>query len=348
MSTGRKLGAIAATLIMGPWAGIQADIVYSTENTIQSEPSTILAEKSISCDNADAVIFVNPGYGIQNADLTAAKIVPIANEHNMCIRFVTYGTTADINVLADKEAEVLRSSRRAQRAADPTLKPNVIEIGESLGGIIAAQVRNRLVEKYGNEFSYPAIIDDATPSGSEAVRWGNPTIAEMVARNCQWFKLGDMAMTIITVLTDPDDERRSQLFDPKHGAAYFWQVYEATKGASMQLRLHESCIVGAGMPPVDQTMDQTTVLYAYADHDPIVNGGIAKDVMEEKANGYFEEVHMTSANIDGHHADAWGDWEAYEPYYRYMLDRCMEIIEQRERILYVPRGGRGPHIYQPR
>lgn len=334
MSLRRKIGATAALCVMGPWAGLQADIVYSSVTTVQSNPDTTLAQGSIPCDNADAVIFVSPGYGIQNADLTAEKIAPLANEKNMCTRYVTYGTTANVDILAEKKAEVLRSSRRLERAANPNLKPNDIEIGESLGGIIAARTRNKMVEEYGNEFAYPVLADDATPSGGEAVRWGNPTIAEMVARNCQWFRAGDLTMTLITVLTDPDPERRALLLDPQKGPEFFWRVYAATKSASMQLRIHESCEVGKGYPVITQNMENdqiTEVLYAYADGDPIVDGSISKEVIRDRAGSdYFQEIHMTGDGVDGNHAAAWYSWPGYERYYQEILDTAQQIIRARE------------------
>lgn len=340
----RKIGASVAAAVFAPCAGIQADVIYSDVTTVQTAPNTYLAPGSIPCDNVKAVIFVDPGFGIQNAHLTAQKIAPVANKHNMCTRFVTYGTTADIEQLADKKAEVLRESRNTAHIINPAVKPNSIDIGESLGGIVAVRTRNRMIEKFGDEFSYPAIMADATPVGSEALRWGNPTVAETVARNCRWFKVGDFVMTLVTVLTDPNELRRAQLWDGKH-TQFFWDVYDETKKASMQLRIHESCLAGQGMPDIDQTDVRTMILYAYTNGDPIVDGNLSKDVIKGRADGYFEEIHMEGNGIDNYHAGAWDDWEAYGPYYTAAIARMDQIIDMRERPILVRRA---PWVPQPR
>lgn len=344
MSIRRKIGVAVSAIVLGPLAAVQADVTYSELNTVQTAPDTHLAAGSIPCDNVDAVIFVDPGFGIQNANLTAAKVAPIANEYNMCTRYVTYGTTADIDVIADKKAEVLRQSRVNAQGVNPALKPNAIDIGESLGGIVAIQTRNRMIEKFGDEFSYPVIMAEATPATSEALRWGGQTVAETVARNCRWIKMGDVTMTLASLVTDQNEERRARLWDGR-GAKLFWDVYEETRKASMQLRIHESCIAGMGVPDIDQAKNPTLVMYAYTDGDPVVDGNFSKDIIRERSGGYFEEIHMQGNGIDGYHAGAWDDWAAYQPYYDDALARMHQVVTMHELSLLVRQA---PGVPQPR
>lgn len=308
----RRIGAAAVAGVSVMSLALQADVLYSEYGTPNIAPKTILAEGSIPCEGAKAMVLVFSGYGIQNGEITAARITPIAKELNMCTRWVNNGTSVNIQAVADDT--VIEA-----RAGDLT---TIVPVGESVGGIEAALVANDIAARYEDEFSFPGMLLDSTPGDETSLKWVDRTLAEQVAEHCQLFKLGDVTMTAITLLTDQKDERRLQAWK------YWNTVYNATRDASMRLRTGQSCLAGQGFPGLN-TGSSTHVYYARTQNpyrDPIVDVDKSEAIIRAKAEGLFDAVYMDGDGIT--HAAPWDNWQAYEPHYQDVMKKISQKIDE--------------------
>jgi len=325
----RKLGAFAVAGASLIGLALQADVSYSDFVTPNVAPSVVRADKTLDCHAARALIIVKGGYGIQNSEYTAARIASIANEQKMSTYWVNNGTAINIAAVGDEEIAL----------ADECGVDQIIEVGESVGGIEAALTRNYIIEKVGDRISFPGMLLDSTPGGKDTLKWVNRTLAEQVAENCQFFKLGDVTMTAITLLTDQKDERRLQPWK------YWNDVYGGTRSASMRLRTGQSCMAGQGFPELNKTVP-THVFYARSKNpyrDPIVDVDMSEEDIEARSNGMFEPVYMDGDGIS--HAAPWDNWAAYEPHYRDVLKQIGAIIVGRELETWYRKN---PHLPQPK
>lgn len=328
MSMRRKVGAIAAVGFTLLGTAHEADVLYSEISTPDVQPKLVMAAGSVACRDAKAMVVVYSGYGIQNGEHTAWKITSLANERGMCTQWVNNGT--DVKIDAVTEAVV--------QQADENGIDEIISVGESVGGIEAAMVVNRAVDKYGDEYKFPAILADSTPASKDTLKWVNPTIAQKVAEYCQYVKVGDYEMTAITLATDQNEERRNNF------VKYWEPVYKDTKSASIRLRTAQSCIAGIGFPMLNPVA-KTHLYYArngVSHGDPIVDVDKSEEQIAEKANGLFHAVHMSGDGIT--HAAPWDNWPAYEPYYRDIFSRIDTVITNRELSTWYKR----PGLPQPR
>jgi len=324
----RKVGAVAVAAASLVGLALQTDVVYSDYVTPDVAPKVVLAAGSIPCRDAKATVLVFSGYGIQNGEITAARITPIANKRNMCTQWVDNGTNIQIHAVTEAVAESAR-----ERGVD-----QIIPIGESVGGVEAVLVANKTVETYGDEFSFPGILLDSTPAGKDTLKWVNRTLAEKVAENCQYLKLGDVTMTAISLLTDQNEERRT------HPWKYWSQVYSATRTSSMGLRTGQSCMAGQDFPEVNKDanihISYARTVKAY--RDPIVDVSKAEAAIRAKSHGLFEPIYMDGDGIT--HASPWDNWTSYEPYYDDVLSKIDGIIATRA----LANWHRAPRIPQPR
>jgi len=325
----RKLGALAITGASLVGLSLQADVLYSDYVTPDVAPKIVLAAGSISCRDAKAMVLVFSGYGIQNGEITAARITPIANERNMCTEWVDNGTNIQIHAVGERTAEVARANDVDQ----------IIPVGESVGGVEAALVANDMISEYGDEFTFPGILLDSTPAGKDTLKWVNRTIAEKVSENCQYLKLGDVTMTAISLLTDQNEYRRT------HPWEYWSQVYNATRTSSMKLRTGQSCMAGQDFPQInkDANIHISYARTALAYRDPIIDVALAEAKIREKSNGLFEPIYMQGDGIT--HASPWDNWTSYEPYYDSVLSKIDGIIVTRALDTWYKKA---PHIPQPR
>lgn len=308
---------------------LQADVMHSEMTTASVAPRTVLAAGSVACQDAKAIVFVYSGYGIQNGEITAAKITSIANEKNMCTRWVDNGTDININQLAEIEAIDAREND----------VDTIIHVGESVGGVEAALVENRIVETHGEEFSFPGMLLDSSPDGAATIKWGNPTLAEQVAEHCRLFRLGDVTMTAFSLLTDQNEERRT------HFWKYWDQVYGATRSASMRLRTAQACLASQGVPEINEAA-HTWVFYGRNQNpygDPIVDVDKAEASIRPKTHGLFSPVYMSGNGVT--HAAPWDAWPSYQPYYQQVFDRIDQVITSRYLSTWYLRP---PHVSRPR
>lgn len=315
MSFRRKIGVIAIAGIGFFGIAHTADIIHSELVTLDTAPKLAMAEGSIPCSDAGAMVVVYSGYGIQNSEHTAWRISSLANEQNMCTQWVDNGTDIDIDLVRDAVVS----------QADANGIDNIVSVGESVGGIEAAHVINSTVEEFGDKYKFPALLADSTPADKTTLKWVNPSLAEKVAENCQYLKLGDFAMTVVTLLTDQNNERRNNFWK------YWEPVYSATRSASMRLRTAQSCMAGAGFPRID-SIARTHVYYArnsQSHGDPIVDVEQSERAIRDLTeDGLFHEIHMDGSGIN--HASPWDNWGDYEPYYRGIMERIGAVIDGRQ------------------
>lgn len=325
----RKLGALAVAGASMLGLALQADVIHSEMTTPNIAPRTVLAKDSIACQDAKAIVFVYSGYGIQNGELTAAKITSIANDKNMCTRWVDNGTDIDVNQVAEIEAIDAREND----------VDTIIHVGESVGGVEAALVENRIIETHGDEFSFPGMLMDSSPDGAATIKWGNPTLAEQVAEHCRLLRLGDVTMTAFSLLTDQNEERRTHFWQ------YWDRVYEATRSSSMRLRTAQACLASQGIPDINEAA-QTWVFYGRNQDpygDPIVDVEKAEASIRPKTHGLFLPVYMKGDGIT--HAAPWDAWSSYQPYYQQVFDKIDQVMTTRYLNAHYRRS---PHIPQPR
>jgi hypothetical protein len=326
----RKIGAAAAAGFFLLAGSIKADVVYSEMTTVHVEPRVVSALGSIPCKGARAMATVFAGYGIDNSENTAQNIATIANQRGICTVSVHNGT--NVNIPAVSEAVVAE--------AEANGVDTIIPVGESVGGDEAVLMTNYVAEKYGDKYKIPGLLADSSPDGKQTLKWINPTVAEIVAEYCDIAEIGDWYTTLITLLTDQNEERRNNFIK------YFDQVYSATHESPMSLRGDQSCMAGKGIPQMNKVTD-THVFYVRngtSHGDPIVDVDLSQNGFEEKSNGLFHAIHMV--NVGTLHASPWewDKWPIYEPYYRKVFARIDAIMIEREQTTWY----KNPYLPQPR